>query len=72
MSNGAPHGAPLLILAPPLFQRGGQEGFAGRTRATQQIMTTLYNDLATLDKTVGIESMCVAGGMGAAGLFEVY
>ncbi len=29
-----------------------------------RIMTTLLNDLETLDKTYGIESRCVAGGMG--------
>jgi acetyl-CoA C-acetyltransferase len=31
-----------------------------------RIMTTLLNDLETLDKTYGLESMCVAGGMGMA------
>ena len=35
-----------------------------------RIMTTLLNDLETLDKTIGIESMCVAGGMGQAMLVE--
>ena len=35
-----------------------------------RIMTTLLNDLETLDKTYGIESMCVAGGMGQAMLVE--
>ena len=35
-----------------------------------RIMTTLLNDLKTLDKTYGIESMCVAGGMGMAMLVE--
>jgi acetyl-CoA C-acetyltransferase len=35
-----------------------------------RIMTTLLNDLETLDKTYGIESMCVAGGMGLAMLVE--
>jgi acetyl-CoA C-acetyltransferase len=35
-----------------------------------RIMTTLINDLETLDKTYGIESMCVAGGMGMAMLIE--
>ncbi len=35
-----------------------------------RIMTTLINDLQTLDKTYGIESMCVAGGMGMAMLVE--
>jgi acetyl-CoA C-acetyltransferase len=35
-----------------------------------RIMTTLLNDLETLDKTYGIESMCVAGGMGMAMVVE--
>jgi acetyl-CoA C-acetyltransferase len=35
-----------------------------------RIMTTLINDLQTLDGTYGIESMCVAGGMGQAMLIE--
>ena len=35
-----------------------------------RIMTTLLNDLETLDKTYGIESMCVAGGMGQAMIVE--
>jgi acetyl-CoA C-acetyltransferase len=35
-----------------------------------RIMTTLYNDLESLDKTVGLESMCVAGGMGQAMIVE--
>jgi acetyl-CoA C-acetyltransferase len=35
-----------------------------------RIMTTLLNDLETLDLTYGIESMCVAGGMGMAMLVE--
>jgi acetyl-CoA C-acetyltransferase len=35
-----------------------------------RIMTTLLNDLDTLDKTFGIESMCVAGGQGMAMLVE--
>jgi acetyl-CoA C-acetyltransferase len=35
-----------------------------------RIMTTLLNSLQTLDKTYGIESMCVAGGMGQAMLVE--
>jgi acetyl-CoA C-acetyltransferase len=35
-----------------------------------RIMTTLLNDLDTLDGTYGIESMCVAGGMGMAILVE--
>jgi acetyl-CoA C-acetyltransferase len=35
-----------------------------------RIMCTLLNDLETLDKTFGIEAMCVAGGMGMAMLVE--
>jgi acetyl-CoA C-acetyltransferase len=35
-----------------------------------RIMTTLINDLQTLEGTYGIESMCVAGGMGMAMLVE--
>jgi acetyl-CoA C-acetyltransferase len=35
-----------------------------------RIMTTLLNDLETRDQTYGIESMCVAGGMGMAMLVE--
>ena len=35
-----------------------------------RIMTTLLNDLDTLEGTYGIESMCVAGGMGQAMLVE--
>jgi acetyl-CoA C-acetyltransferase len=35
-----------------------------------RIMTTLINGLSALDGTYGIESMCVAGGMGQAMLIE--
>ena len=35
-----------------------------------RIMTTLLNDLETLDKTIGLETMCVAGGMGMATIVE--
>src|SRR5690348_9132721 len=35
-----------------------------------RIMTTLLNGLTALDGTLGIESMCVAGGMGQAMLVE--
>jgi acetyl-CoA C-acetyltransferase len=35
-----------------------------------RIMTTLLNNLQTVDGTLGIESMCVAGGMGMAMLVE--
>ena len=40
----------------------------GQTGA--RIMTTLLNDLATLDKTIGIETMCVGGGQGLAMIVE--
>jgi acetyl-CoA C-acetyltransferase len=33
-------------------------------------MNTLLNDLETLDKTVGLETMCVGGGQGMAMLVE--
>ena len=35
-----------------------------------RIMTTLLNDLETDDKTIGIETMCVAGGQGHAMIVE--
>jgi acetyl-CoA C-acetyltransferase len=35
-----------------------------------RIMTTLINDLQTLDKTHGLETMCVGGGQGMAMLVE--
>ncbi|MEI7625120.1 MAG: acetyl-CoA C-acyltransferase [Actinomycetota bacterium] len=35
-----------------------------------RIMTTLLNDLETLDKTIGLETMCVAGGQGQAMIIE--
>src|SRR5215207_6172728 len=35
-----------------------------------RIMTTLLNDLDTLDGTIGLETMCVAGGMGQAMVIE--
>jgi acetyl-CoA C-acetyltransferase len=35
-----------------------------------RIMTTLLNDLGARDGTYGIESMCVAGGMGMAMLVQ--
>jgi acetyl-CoA C-acetyltransferase len=35
-----------------------------------RIMGTLLNDLETLDKTVGLETMCVGGGQGMAMLVE--
>jgi acetyl-CoA C-acetyltransferase len=33
-------------------------------------MTTLLNDLATADKTIGLETMCVGGGQGLAMIVE--
>jgi acetyl-CoA C-acetyltransferase len=35
-----------------------------------RIMTTLLNDLDALDATIGLETMCVAGGMGQAMIVE--
>ena len=35
-----------------------------------RIMTTLLNDLETLDQTYGLETMCVAGGQGQAMIVE--
>lgn len=35
-----------------------------------RIMATLLNDLETLDKTYGLETMCVGGGMGMAMIVE--
>ena len=35
-----------------------------------RIMTTLLNDLDTLDATIGLETMCVAGGQGEAMIVE--
>jgi acetyl-CoA C-acetyltransferase len=35
-----------------------------------RIMTTLLHDLETLDKSIGLETMCVAGGMGQAMIVE--
>ncbi len=40
----------------------------GMTRA--RIMNTLLNDLASADKTIGLETMCVGGGQGMAMLIE--
>ncbi|MHB1912986.1 MAG: acetyl-CoA C-acyltransferase, partial [Acidimicrobiales bacterium] len=35
-----------------------------------RIMTTLINDLQTLDKNIGLETMCAAGGMAMAMIIE--
>ena len=35
-----------------------------------RIMNTLLNDLRTLDRTIGVETMCVGGGQGMAMIVE--
>ena len=35
-----------------------------------RIMTTLINDLQTRDQTIGLETMCAAGGMAMATIIE--
>jgi acetyl-CoA C-acetyltransferase len=35
-----------------------------------RIMNTLLNDLKTLDRTIGVETMCVGGGQGMAMVVE--
>jgi acetyl-CoA C-acetyltransferase len=35
-----------------------------------RIMTTLINDLQTMDKSIGVETMCAAGGMAMAMVIE--
>jgi acetyl-CoA C-acetyltransferase len=52
-----PHGG-AIALGHPFGQTGAR------------IMTTLINDLQTLDKTIGLETMCVGGGQGMAMLVE--
>jgi acetyl-CoA C-acetyltransferase len=52
-----PHGG-AIALGHPFGQTGAR------------IMTTLINDLQTLDKTIGLETMCVGGGQGMACLIE--
>jgi acetyl-CoA C-acetyltransferase len=52
-----PHGG-AIALGHPFGQTGAR------------IMTTLLNDLQTLDRTVGLETMCVGGGQGLAMLVE--
>ena len=52
-----PHGG-AIALGHPFGQTGAR------------IMTTLLNDLETLDKQYGLETMCVAGGQGQAMLVE--
>ena len=52
-----PHGG-AIALGHPFGQTGAR------------IMTTLINDLQTLDGTIGIETMCVGGGQGMAMMIE--
>ena len=52
-----PHGG-AIALGHPFGQTGAR------------IMTTLINDLQTLDRNVGIETMCVGGGQGLAMIVE--
>ncbi|MDQ3384968.1 MAG: acetyl-CoA C-acyltransferase [Actinomycetota bacterium] len=52
-----PHGG-AIALGHPFGQTGAR------------IMTTLINDLQTLDGTVGVETMCVGGGQGMAMMIE--
>lgn len=52
-----PHGGAIAI--------GHPFGMTGA-----RIMTTLINDLQTLDKHIGIETMCIGGGMGIAMMIE--
>lgn len=52
-----PHGGALAL--------GHPFGMTGA-----RIMTTLINDLQTLDKTYGLETMCIGGGQGMAMIVE--
>jgi acetyl-CoA C-acetyltransferase len=52
-----PHGG-AIALGHPFGQTGAR------------IMTTLINDLQTLDRQVGLETMCVGGGQGMAMIVE--
>ena len=52
-----PHGG-AIALGHPFGQTGAR------------IMTTLINDLQTMDKTFGLETMCVGGGQGMAMVIE--
>jgi acetyl-CoA C-acetyltransferase len=52
-----PHGG-AIALGHPFGQTGAR------------IMGTLINDLQTLDKTYGLETMCVGGGQGMAMIIE--
>ena len=57
LDNLNPHGGAIAL--------GHPFGMTG-----VRIMTTLLNDLETLDKSVGIETMCVAQGQGEAMVIE--
>ncbi|MGH2758695.1 MAG: acetyl-CoA C-acyltransferase [Actinomycetota bacterium] len=52
-----PHGG-AIALGHPFGQTGAR------------IMTTLLNDLQTLDRSIGLETMCVGGGQGMAMIVE--
>jgi acetyl-CoA C-acetyltransferase len=52
-----PHGG-AIALGHPFGQTGAR------------IMTTLLNDLETLDRSIGLETMCVGGGQGMAMIVE--
>jgi acetyl-CoA C-acetyltransferase len=55
--NFNPHGGSIAL--------GHPYGMTGA-----RIMGTLLNDLATRDKTIGLETMCVGGGQGMAVIVE--
>ena len=57
LDNLTPHGGAIAL--------GHPFGMTG-----VRIMTTLLNDLETLDKTIGLETMCVAQGQGEAMIVE--
>ena len=57
LDNLNPHGGAIAL--------GHPFGMTG-----VRIMTTLLNDLETLDKTIGLETMCVAQGQGEALIVE--
>jgi acetyl-CoA C-acetyltransferase len=52
-----PHGGAIAV--------GHPNGMTGA-----RIMGTLLNDLETMDRTIGLETMCVGGGQGMAMLVE--
>ncbi len=57
MSRVNPHGGGIAL--------GHPLGCSG-----SRIMATLINDLITYNKTIGIETMCIGGGQGAATIIE--